>query len=174
VRALSESDQPAPYHSPGAAEVLCTVLALAMYNVQLMCYCFDLPEGVATLSFLMGKRVIVHLLVCKSQMRKPSCSQQYERMLKLCEAEGAEECLRIKEYSPGTGGFSALHAKSWCVDEMVYIGASLRVSRNAAMNNEEHLIELKDPLVFKRYKGSFDDIWQKAEIVTKGGKRSSE
>ena len=116
MRALSDLDRVALYHSPGAADVLVTMLALAKTNVQLTCYCFDLPEGVATLSRLLGNRVVVKLLLCKAQMRNPSCASQYEQLLRLTEAEGAESHLRLREYSPGTAGFSALHAESWCID----------------------------------------------------------
>ena len=104
------------------------VLALARTNVLLTCCCFDLPEGVAVLSMLMGRRVVVHMLMCQSQMNNPSCSNQYEQLLRLTDAEGAADHLRIRQYSPkplGSSGFSALHAKSWCIDGMVYIGGSL-------------------------------------------------
>ena len=170
VRVLTDLAPVALYHSPGAADVLVTLLALAKTNVLLTCYCFDLPEGVAVLSMLMGRRVVVHMLMCQNQMNNPSCSSQYEQLLKLTEAEGAVDHLRVRQYSPkpsGSSGFSALHAKSWCIDGTVYIGGSLNFSRNAALNNEEHLMVVRDEQVVDTYQGWFDDVWFKGSVVTK-------
>ena len=106
MRALADLAPASLYHSPGAADVLVTLLALTRTNVQLTCYCFDLPEGVTVLSQLLGRRVVVQMLMCKLQMNNPSCTTQYEQLLKLMEAEGADN-LRLRQ-CPGSSSFSAL------------------------------------------------------------------
>ena len=58
-------------------------------------------------------------------------------------------------YCPGTGAFSALHAKTWCADGEVYFGGSFNFSRNAAVNNEEHLIAIRDPGAVRVHEGWF-------------------
>ena len=49
---------------------------------------------------------------------------------------------------------------------MVYLGGSLNFTRNAAMNNEEHLVVLKDPGAVKTHQGWFEDLWAIADIHT--------
>jgi hypothetical protein len=49
----------------------------------------------------------------------------------------------------------------------VYIGGSLNFSRNAALNNEEHLMVVRDEQVVDTYQGWFDDVWFKGSVVTK-------
>ena len=105
------------------------------------------------------------MLLCKGQMKNPNCSNQYESLVKLFSVVGSQH-LRVRAYSPGTGPFSALHAKTWCADGLVYIGGSLNFSRNAAVNNEEHLVVLKDPGVVKTHQCWFEDLWDKAEVQT--------
>ena len=105
----------------------------------------------------------MQLLLCKALMKNPSCANQYDSLLKLFGVAGAEHGLRVRAYSPGTGAFSALHAKTRCVDEMVYIGCSLNFSKNAAANTEEHLVVLKDPSVVRTFRGWLDDLWFKGE-----------
>ena len=65
-----------------------------------------------------------------------------------------------------TGAFSALHAKTWCADGEVYFGGSFNFSRNAAANNEEHLIALRDPGAVRVHEGWFQDLWNKADVLT--------
>ena len=64
VKELSELDHVGLYHSPGAAEVLCAILNQTRHILQLTCYCF------------LSRGVIVKLLLCRAQMKNPSCSNQ--------------------------------------------------------------------------------------------------
>ncbi len=98
-------------------------------------------------------------------MKNPSCATQNESLLKLFGVVGAEH-FQARAYSPCTGSFSALHAKTWCADGLVYLGGSLNFTRNAAMNNEEHIVVLKDPGAVKTHQGWFEDLWAKADIHT--------
>ena len=86
-------------------------------------------------------------------------------MLQRFNVVGAER-FHARAYSPGTVAFSALHAKTWCADDLVYVGGSLNFSKNAAMNNEEHLVVLKDPGTVRTHQGWFEDLWAKAEVLT--------
>jgi phosphatidylserine/phosphatidylglycerophosphate/cardiolipin synthase-like enzyme len=165
VRALSELPVVDVYHSPGVGDVLCALLQLTQHYLWLTCYCFDLPEGAAVLANLLGRGVKVRLLLCKNQMRNPSCTNQYETIVKLFGVAGAQH-LQVRAYCPGTGAFSALHAKSWCADGEVYFGGSFNFSRNAAVNNEEHLIAIRDPGAVRVHEGWFQDLWDKADVLT--------
>ena len=85
--------------------------------------------------------------------------------MKLFGVSGAQHLL-VRAYCPGTGAFSALHAKTWCADGEVYFGGSFNFSKNAANNNEEHLIALRDPDAVRVHEGWFQDLWDKADEVT--------
>ena len=124
MKELSELDRVGLYHSPGAAEVLCTILNQTRSTLLLTCYTFDLPDGVAVLAGLLSRGVTVRMLLCKGQMRNPSCATQHESLLKLFNVVGAEH-FQARAYSPCTGAFSALHAKTWCADGLVYLAARL-------------------------------------------------
>ena len=43
----------------------------------------------------------------------------------------------------------------------------MNFSRNAALNNEEHLMAVRDEQVVDTYQGWFDDVWFKGSVVTK-------
>ena len=43
---------------------------------------------------------------------------------------------------------------------------SLNFMRNAAMNNEEHLVVLTDPGAVKTHQGWFGDLWANADVHT--------
>ena len=144
VKTLSELPAIGVYHSPGVGDVLCALLQLTKYHLWLTCYCFDLPEGASVLANLLGRGVKVRLLLCKGQMKNPSCTNQYETIVKLFGVSGAQHLL-VRAFCPGTGAFSALHAKTWCADGEVYFGGSFNFSRNAAAHKEERLIALRDP-----------------------------
>ena len=165
VRSLSELPAIGVYHSPGVGDVLCTLLQLTKHHLLLTCYCFDLPEGASVLANLLGRGVKVRLLLCKGQMKNPSCTNQYETTVKLFGVSGAQHLL-VRAYCPGAGAFSALHAKTWCVDGEVYFGGSFNFSRNVAANKEEHLIALRDPGAVRVHEGWFQDLWDKADVLT--------
>ena len=102
VKELSELDHIGLYHSPGAAEVLCAILNQTRRVLLLTCYTFDLPEGVAAISGLLSRGVTVRMLLCKGQMKNPSCAMQQESLLKLFNVVGAEH-FHARAYSPCTG-----------------------------------------------------------------------
>ena len=165
VRALSELPVVDVYHSPGVGDVLCALLQLTRRSLWLTCYCFDLPAGAAVLANLLGRGVEVRLLICKSQMKNPSCTSQHETIVKLFGVAGAQH-LQVRAYSPGTGAFSALHAKTWCADGEVYFGGSFNFTRNAATHNEEHLVVVRKPEAVRVQEGWFQDLWDKADVQT--------
>ena len=98
-------------------------------------------------------------------MENPSCTNQYETIVKLFGVSGAQHLL-VRAYCPGTGAFSALHAKTWCADGEVYFGGSFNFSWNAAANNEERLIAIRDPGAVRVHEGWFQDLWDKADVLT--------
>jgi hypothetical protein len=124
VKELSELDRVGLYHSPGAAEVLCTILNQRRSSLLLTCYIFDLPDRVAVLAGLLSRGVTVRMLYCKGQMKNPSCATQHESLMKLFNVVGAER-FHARAYSPCTGAFSALHAKTWCADGLVLLVGAL-------------------------------------------------
>ena len=63
-------------------------------------------------------------------------------------------------------GLSASARKTWCADGEVYFGGSFNFSKNAANNNEEHVIALRDPDAVRVHEGWFQDLWDKADEVT--------
>ena len=93
VRTLSELPAIGIYHSPGVGDVLCALLQLTKHHLLLTCYCFDLPEGGSVLANISGRGVKVRLLLCKGQMKNPSCTNQYETIVKLFGVSGAQHLL---------------------------------------------------------------------------------
>ena len=135
MKTLLELPTASVFHLPGVGGVLCALLQLTQRRLWLTCYCFDLPEGKAVLSSLLGRSVELRLLLCKNQMKNPSCTNQHETIAKLFGGAGSQY-LQVKAYNPNYGLFSALHAKTWCADGEVYFGGSFNFSRRAATNNE--------------------------------------
>ena len=103
--------------------------------------------------------------MCKSQMKNPSCTSQHETIVKLFGVSCAQH-LKVRASSPGTGAFSALHAKTWCADGEVYFGGSFNFTRNAATHNEEHLVVVRKPEAVRVQEGWFQDLWDKADVQT--------
>ena len=142
---------------------MCTVLMLARQELILTCYCFDSEQGASVIGQLLRRGVRVKLLLDKNQMGNPSCSKQRLRIIGLFGLADAS-LLLIRMYSP-RGAFSALHAKTWCLDNTLYIGGSFNFTHNANANNEEHLVMLRDPDTVASNARWFYDLWAKSDEV---------
>ena len=141
------------------------LVADAQNILKLTCYCFDMPEGAAVMSYLLRNGRSIKLLLDANQMKNPSCARQLNTVQELFETAGSN-LLEVKSFSP-KAGFSALHAKTWCIDGQVYIGGSFNFTKNADLSNEEHLVVVRDPPLVDKHERWFDDLWNKAGHVTK-------
>jgi len=70
----------------------------------------------------------------------------------------------MRSYAPKEG-YSAMHVKSWCLDEEVYIGGSYNFTHNAESSNEEHLVATRDDAAVATYKSWFVGIWSRAALI---------
>ena len=58
--------------------------------------------------------------------------------------------------------FRCLHAKTWLIDEVVYIGGSSNSTQHSLSNNEENLLIIEEDGVIAKYLGWWATMWQSA------------
>ena len=108
----------------------------------------------------------ISLLMDSNQCKNPSCAKQAETLLMLLgSAVGDGGRIEVKKYCPSGGFASALHAKSWFLDDSVYLGGSYNFTTNAEKNNEEHLVMIKDDKVNGVFSGWFDGLWSSSKTI---------
>ena len=157
------------YHSPGILEVLCGILMLTKRVVLMTAYCFDSPTGSATLSALLRRGVRIQMIMDRKNMKTPSCTKQLAVMRDLMMSAVAEGgSLVVREHTPSTStkGFSAMHVKSWCLDDSVYIGGSYNFTHNAETSNAEHLVVARCADAAATHRAWFEGVWSRSDPVS--------
>ena len=67
-----------------------------------------------------------------------------------------------------------MHAKSWCLDDEVYVCGSYNFTQNAEVANGEHLVVARDSSAVITHRTWFFKMWEKVsplhreEIVQRG------
>ena len=123
-------------------------------------YCFDDAEVVRILSLKARDGVQVRLVLDESQVRKPSCSMQLQRMLELIEWGASVYRLRV-----GTG-FAILHHKLWVVDGETLLSGSVNPTHHGLTCNEEHLLEIKHAGAVSDALAHIEGLIARATLVT--------
>ena len=127
-------------------------------------YCFDSPTGLSTLCALLRRGVQIFIILDKKNMSTPSCARQLKVLAELMSsAIGEGGSLDLREHAPSKKGFSAMHVKSWCLDEEVYIGGSYNFTHNAETSNAEHLVVARDRDAIDTHLSWFWDVWSRSE-----------
>ena len=109
------------------------------------------------------------MLLDGKQSKNPSCTRQPDEFISSMTQSGGEHgLLTVKRYCPCAGFASSLRAKSWLLDDLVYVGGSYNFTMNAEKNNGEHLVVMKGEAVCQVYNDWFYSIWNnpRAEVVT--------
>ena len=90
---------------------------------------------------------------------------QPERIDSLLRAGAAIKTLNVTE----RGRYAILHAKSFTLDGLVYMGGSANFTNNACVS-EENLLILTDPQTITDYLSWFENMWRgpNAADVTSG------
>ena len=123
-------------------------------------YCIDDAELVRALSLKARDGVQVRLVLDESQVRKPSCSMQLQRMLELIEWGASVYRLRV-----GTG-FAILHHKLWVVDGETLLSGSVNPTHHGLTCNEEHLLEIKHVGAVNDALAHIEGLVARATLVT--------
>ena len=124
-------------------------------------YCIDDAELVRALSVKARDGVQVRLVLDESQVRKPSCSMQLQRMLELIEWGASVYRLRV------TGsGFAILHHKLWVVDGEMLLSGSVNPTHPGLTCNDEHLLEIKHAGAVSDALAHIEGLIARATLVT--------
>ena len=129
-------------------------------NIVGALYCVDDAELVRILSLKARDGVQVRLVLDESQVRKPSCSMQLQRMLELIEWGASVYRLRV-----GTG-FAILHHKMWVVDGETLLSGSVNPTHHGLTCNEEHLLEIKHVEAVSDALAHIEGLVARAALVT--------
>ena len=123
-------------------------------------YCIDDAELVRALSLKARDGVQVRLVLDESQVRRPSCSMQLQRMLELIEWGASVYRLRV-----GTG-FAILHHKLWVVDGETLLSGSVNPTHHGLTCNQEHLLEIRHVGAVSDALAHIEGLVARATLVT--------
>ena len=165
LRSLADLPTVKLHFHPFIGATYCRILNLAEQSIVGTCYCFDHEEGCQVLARKAAGGVAVRILLDWGMWEHPSCSRQPDRVTDLMEKGVEFKAVNVR----GRGRFAILHAKSWGVDGMVYVGGSANFTENSG-KSEEHLVVLKDEEVMTDYLAWFEDLWASpiASVVDRG------
>jgi len=150
---------------PNVGQSFIDVINAAESSIVGTAYCLDHEEGCAALRRKAEQGVEVRLLIDYGKWRSPSSRMQPERINSLLRAGAAIKTLNVTE----RGRYAILHAKSFTVDGLVYMGGSANFTNNACVS-EENLLILTDSQIFMDYLSWFERVWRgpSAAEVTSG------
>ena len=124
-------------------------------------YCFDHTEGCSVLRQKRPQGVEVRIILDNGMWKSPSCKTQPQRVKELLEAGAQIKTLNLEHRQTK---YAILHAKTWCVDGLTYLGGSANFTNNAC-HSEESLLIVKDPQFLIEYMNWFDTLWNGAECT---------
>ena len=143
---------------PFISETFVRELGRAESTIRGTAYCLDHEEGCEVLLDKIRQGVTVRIILDHRMWATPSCRAQPRKVGALL-AEGA----KIKTLDLNKrGDYAILHAKTWCVDGLTYLGGSANFTNNAC-KSEESLLIIKDPEFLTEAMNWFDDLWENPE-----------
>jgi len=89
-----------------------------------------------------------------------SCARQAPRM-----EEFYNSGIELRTFKPGGAGFASMHAKSWLIDNRVFITGSCNLTHNGLENNREQMIRTTVPSVIAKAASEFQALWEVASPV---------
>ena len=127
-----------------------------------MFYCIDHIGVVNTLSRKARDGVTVQLILDRTQMLKPSCAQQLNRVVDMLEW-GVE----IRTWRPERGNFAALHIKSAVVDRKQLLVGSANPTHNGYESSCENVARIAGEDPAAQFCQLFEEVWPQATPVDK-------
>ena len=146
---------------PNIGPTFVAVLSRAESSIMGTAYCFDHAEGCNVLRRKRQQGVEVRIILDGGMWKSPSCKTQPQRIKELLR-EGAQ--IKTLDLEHRQTKYAILHAKTWCVDGLTYLGGSANFTNNAC-HSEENLLIIRDPQFLADYMNWFETLVELRRVL---------